>query len=312
MADRHEPDARPRARGLVVPADAPPKLARATEVAADALVLDLDAEAALPDPRPAPEEAGGQRRRRGGKGGRSSKGGRGAEFGRGAEGGRGAAGALRSMRDGPDQAAARRTIVDALRDLDFGERLVSVRISAIAARHAYRDLVEVVEGAGELLDAIALPRVESPGEIELVDHLLRMIEESFGIEHQIAIEAQVETAAGLTLIDEIAGASPRLEALVLGHRALSASLGSPQPVGAAGNDAGTTGGTDGALDPSSPLHWARARLLVAARAGELQAIEEPAADVSSEVLREVCRTAQRTGLDGLRVAHPDHLSLIAR
>ncbi len=298
MADHPEPEPRPRTRGLVVPADAPRKLASATGADADALVLDLDAEAA--EASSATGDAGaGRRRRRGKRGGDPA----GREAERAASGG----GALR---EGPAQDAARATVVDALRDLDFGERLVTVRISPVTVRFAYRDLIEVVEGAGELLDAVALPRVESPGEIELVDHLLRMIEESVGIEHQIAIEAGIETAAGLTLIDEIAGASPRLEVLALGHRRLAASLGATGPAPRAGaTGAEAEPGTGG---EASPIPWARARLLVAARAAEVQAIEEPSAGASPEALRELARSAQRAGCDGLRVAHPDHLSLIAR
>ena len=102
-----------------------------------------------------------------------------------------------------EKEASRSNIVEALK-LGYDDKTVVVRINAIDTRWAYRDIIEVVEGAGDFLDCIMIPKVQTPGEVEFVDHLLRMVEDTVGIEHRIGIEAQIENAPGLTNIDDIA------------------------------------------------------------------------------------------------------------
>jgi citrate lyase subunit beta / citryl-CoA lyase len=102
-----------------------------------------------------------------------------------------------------------------------------VRINAIDTRWAYRDVIEVVEAAGEHIDCIMIPKVQAPGEVEFVDNLLRMIEDTKGFDHRIGIEAQIENGPGLTLIDEIAHASDRLETLIFGPGDMAAAMGMP-------------------------------------------------------------------------------------
>lgn len=185
---------------------------------------------------------------------------------------------------------ARATVAEALESTDYGERLVSVRINAIDTMWAYRDVIDIVERAGEFVDTITIPDVADPGEVSFVDTLLRMIEQRIDLAHGIGIEAQIDNAAGLTVIDEVALASDRLEALVFDPAAMGASLGTTAPGRRAHGD---------------PWRATRMQVLVAARAAGVQAIEAHAADVD-----DITAAVQRShglGYDGVVVTHPKHL-----
>lgn len=128
----------------------------------------------------------------------------------------------------PDEKpAARGHAVRALTTIDFGGRARVVRINAVDTPFAYRDLVEVVEGAGSRVDAIMLPKAASARDVEFVDTLLGQIERATGLMRPIAIEAQIESAAGFVNLREIAAASPRLTVLIFGQGDYSASMQMP-------------------------------------------------------------------------------------
>lgn len=176
---------------------------------------------------------------------------------------------------------ARRAAVEALTTTDWGDTTVAVRMNAVATRWAYRDVIDVVAGAGEVVDCLVVPKVQAPGELEFVDQLLRMLEEEHDLEHTIGLEAQIANAPGLALIDEIAFASDRLEALVTAPVDMAASLG---------GDAGD---------------WVRQRVLVTARAAGLQAVDGPHPRVRDrDGFRAAARRAQVLGYDGSWVLNP--------
>ena len=107
-------------------------------------------------------------------------------------------------------------VVRALQQLDFGGRVRIVRINALDTPYTYRDLVDVVEAAGDHLDLVMLPKAESPVDVVFVDTLLSQIEATRGLGTRIGIEAQIETARGFLYAREIAGGSSRLDALIFG------------------------------------------------------------------------------------------------
>jgi citrate lyase subunit beta / citryl-CoA lyase len=201
----------------------------------------------------------------------------------------------------PDEKeAARGNIIEALRGQDWGEKTVVVRINAIDTSWAYRDVIEVVEAAGEHIDCIMIPKVQAPGEVEFVDHLLRMIEDTKGFDHRIGIEAQIENGPGLTLIDEIAHASDRLETLIFGPGDMAAAMGMPS----------TTVGEMIDAYPGDYWHWIHMRILVAARTAGLQAIDGPYAKIRDpEGYREVATRTKILGYDGKWVLHPDQIAI---
>ncbi|MGH8901058.1 MAG: HpcH/HpaI aldolase/citrate lyase family protein [Egibacteraceae bacterium] len=199
-----------------------------------------------------------------------------------------------------EKEAARGNVITALRSGDWGAKTVVVRINGIDTRWAYRDVIEVVEAAGEHLDCVMIPKVSSPGDVEFVDNLLRMIEETKGVEHTIGIEAQIENGPGLTLIDDIAHSSDRLETLVFGPGDMAAALGMPSLA-------------VGEMVPEYPgdhWHWVLMRILVAARTAGLQAIDGPYAKIPDlDGYREVARRVRILGFDGKWVLHPSQIDI---
>ena len=161
-------------------------------------------------------------------------------------------------------------------------------------------MIEIVERAGARLDAIVLPKVSGPGEVVWLDVLLNQVELAAGLAPgRIGIEAQIEDAAGLAAVDQIAVASSRLAALVFGPADFMASLGmrslsiGSQPGGYAGADA---------------FHYAHLRILVAARTAGLQAIDGPFAAIGDLAgLGSAAASVAALGYDGKWVVHPDQI-----
>jgi citrate lyase subunit beta / citryl-CoA lyase len=175
-----------------------------------------------------------------------------------------------------------------------------VRINGTDSPWAYRDVIEIVGRGGARLDALVLPKVSSPREVIWLDVLLSQIELATGLPPgRIGIEAQIEDASGLVTVDQIAGASSRLAALVFGPADFMASLGmrslriGAQPAGYTGGDA---------------FHYAHLRILVAARAAGLQAIDGPYAAIGDLAgLRSTATSVAALGYDGKWVLHPDQI-----
>ena len=169
--------------------------------------------------------------------------------------------------------SARERVIEALRTHDFGAKTVVVRVNGTDTPHYYKDLIAVVEQAGEHLDAIMLPKVRTPGDVEMTDKLLTQIELASGYEvGRIGIEAQIEDATGLIACEAIASASPRMETLIFGPGDYSAAVGIPiTTIGAA---------PDGY--PGDHLNYVYSRLVVAARAAGIQAIDGPYARVGDD------------------------------
>ncbi len=119
---------------------------------------------------------------------------------------------------------ARGNVVQALKEGDWTGKTVVVRINGVYTKWCYRDVIEVVENAGELLDCSMVPKVEYATDVTFVAELLRQIEETNGVDKRIGLELQIETAAGLKNIHEIAGASDRAETLIFGPSDLSKAL----------------------------------------------------------------------------------------
>ena len=128
---------------------------------------------------------------------------------------------------------ARGNVVQALKEGDWGGKTVVVRVNGVYTKWSAGDVIEVVGNAGEFIDCLMIPKVEHPSDVTFVDNLLRMIEETIGLEKRIGLEVQIETATGLPNIDDIAAASERTETLIFGPADMSASLGLPTVTGGA-------------------------------------------------------------------------------
>ena len=198
--------------------------------------------------------------------------------------------------------AARVRVIESLNTLDFGSKTVVVRVNGTDTPHYYKDLIAVVERAGAKLDAIMVPKVRTPGDVEMTDKLLTQIELATGLEvGRIGIEAQIEDATGLLACEAIATASARMETLIFGPGDYSAAVGIPiTTIGAA---------PDGY--PGDHLNYVYSRLVVAARAAGIQAIDGPYARVGDdEGLRARSALARALGLDGKWTIHPGQIEIV--
>ena len=201
-----------------------------------------------------------------------------------------------------EKARARGQVIAALHDLDFGDKTVVVRVNGTDTPHYYRDLIDVVEQAGDKLDAIMLPKVQTPGDVEMTDKLITQIELAKGFEvGRIGIEAQIEDAKGLIACERIATASPRMETLIFGPGDYSAAIGIPIT---------TIGGVPEGY-PGDHLNYLYSRLVVAARAAGIQAIDGPYANFKDEEgLRARSRISRALGLDGKWTIHPSQIAVV--
>lgn len=196
------------------------------------------------------------------------------------------------------KAAARGHVVDALVSGGWGDRVRTVRVNDLSTHWTYRDVIEVVEGAGPHLDAIVLPKVQQPAHVVWLDLLLTQIETTMGFERgRIGIEAQVETAAGLQQAAAIAVASPRLQSLVFGPGDFAADLGLRSPfVGAEP----FTGAFDSVL----------LTIRAAATAAGLQAVDGPWQRVHDlDGFRARATRSAHLGFDGTWVLHPSQVAV---
>jgi citrate lyase subunit beta / citryl-CoA lyase len=199
-----------------------------------------------------------------------------------------------------DKELARMQAIAALRTQSFRAPTVAVRINGTDTPHYYRDLIEIVEQAGARLHAVIVPKVRTPGDIEMTAKLLTQIERACNLEAgAIGLEAQIEDAAGLIAVDAIAAASTRLEALIFGPGDYSAAVGIPVT---------TIGGTPEGY-PGDHLNYVYTRILVAARAAGLEAIDGPYARIGdTDGLVTRARLVRALGYDGKWTIHPDQIA----
>lgn len=194
---------------------------------------------------------------------------------------------------------ARLQIVAALNSLDWGRTVRCVRINDLDTHYAYEDIITVVEGAGRNLDTILVPKVKSACDVRFVDRLLSQIEAKLGLERRIGIEVLIEEAEAIMRVEEIAGASDRLEALVFGMGDYSASQGiDPRAI------AGDSG------YPGDIWHYARYKMIVAARSFGLDAVDGPFVNFrDGEWFRTECKRALQLGAVGKWAIHPSQVEI---
>ena len=204
-----------------------------------------------------------------------------------------------------DKAGARGDVVRALKELDWRGRPKFFRANALDTPYFYRDLIEVVEQAGDSLDAVMIPKVTRPDDLYAVSVLLSQLELATDLKtDKIKVEAQIESADGLTDVDAIARATSRLKALHFGPGDFAASLRMPQ------TSIGVMDEWDEAY-PGHRFHYAMQRIVVAARAAGVRALDGPVADYGDEAgLRTSCRVARSLGFDGKWCIHPAQIPVV--
>jgi citrate lyase subunit beta/citryl-CoA lyase len=196
---------------------------------------------------------------------------------------------------------ARDAVVQALRSHRYDGKVRVVRVNACDTRWCFGDIVAVVEGAGERIDCLMIPKVESAADVHFVDTLLNQLEWKLGLERRIGLELQLESASGMRSVDAIAGASARAETLIFGPADFAASMSLPTlSVGGIAPDY-----------PGDMWHYFLAAIAVAARAHGLQAIDGPYGQVRDlEGLRESARRSAILGFDGKWALTPAQIDVL--
>ena len=201
-----------------------------------------------------------------------------------------------------EKESARDKIVHAIRTLDWGDKVLCVRVNDWSTKWTAYDVMHVVGNAGERLDEIMLPKVESAAQVIALDMLLSQVELNSGLPvGHIGIEAQIETARGLINVEEICAASPRLETIIFGPADFAASMELPV----------LTGGVHNADYPGDHFHYVFSKIVMAARANGLQAIDGPYLYIrDSDGFRDYCKRPRNLGYDGKWALHPDQVSIL--
>ncbi len=199
---------------------------------------------------------------------------------------------------------ARQRVVATLREQDYKGKVRAYRINSMDTPFAYRDIIDIVENAGEFIDVIVVPKVDDPAEIKAIDYLLTQIEKRMGFKKPIGLEASIESAVGMLRAGEIAFSSPRLEALVFGVADYGASL-TMMSKGISGH------GEMEDFYPGHRWHFPLSKMVMAAKAAGLAAIDAPYGDYRDpEGLRRSCLLSAALGFDGKWVIHPDQIKII--
>ena len=216
----------------------------------------------------------------------------------------------------PDQKeAARRNIIQAINEIDWGAKTLSVRINGLDTQYMYRDVVEVFEQAGDRLDLIMIPKVGTAADVYAVDMLVTQVEAAKGRQKRLGFELIIETALGMANIHEIAKASRRNESLHFGVADYAASTRA-RTTGIGGVNPDYAVLTDKAEDGTRDVHWgdmwhyAIARMVVAARANGLRPIDGPFGDFADpDGFRAQARRAAVLGCEGKWAIHPSQVAL---
>jgi len=213
-----------------------------------------------------------------------------------------------------DKATARKNIIEALNDIDWGDKTMSLRINGLDTHYMYRDVVDVLEQGGERLDLIMIPKAGTASDIYAVDMLVTQIEAAMGRKKRIGFEMIIETALGMSNVDEIAAASPRNESLHFGVADYAAStkarttvIGGPNPLYGVLTDPPEDGGARD-YHWGDMWHYAVARMVVAARANGLRPIDGPFGDFSDpDGYKAQAYRSAILGCEGKWAIHPSQI-----
>lgn len=208
-----------------------------------------------------------------------------------------------------DKDQARANIIAAINDVDWGTKTLSVRINGLDTPFWYRDVVDLLEQAGDRLDQIMIPKAGCAADIYAVDALVTSIERAKGRTKPIAFEVIIESAAGICHVEEIAAASPRLQAISLGAADFAASMGMAT-TGIGGTQENYYMIRDGQKYWPDPWHWAQTAIVAACRTHGLLPVDGPFGDFSDpEGFRAQALRSATLGMVGKWAIHPSQIAL---
>ena len=214
-----------------------------------------------------------------------------------------------------DKPQARKNIIAAIGDIDWGMKTLSVRINGLDTSFMYRDVVDILEQSSERLDLLMIPKVGTAADVYALDMLCTQIEGARNRRKHVGFELIIETALGMENIGAIAGASKRNESLHFGVADFAASTRArTTAIGGANADYAIL--TEPDRQGRRELHWndmwhyALARIVVASRANGLRPIDGPFGDFSdADGFRAAARRAAALGCEGKWAIHPSQVDI---
>ncbi|UWP88628.1 L-malyl-CoA/beta-methylmalyl-CoA lyase [Aliiroseovarius crassostreae] len=208
-----------------------------------------------------------------------------------------------------DKDVARANIIEALNTIDWGNKYMSVRINSLDTPYWYRDVVDLLEQAGDRIDQIMIPKVGCAEDVYAVDALVTAIERAKGRTKPVSFEVIIESAAGIAHVEAIAASSPRLQAMSLGAADFAASMGM-QTTGIGGTQENYYMLREGEKHWSDPWHWAQAAIVAACRTHGILPVDGPFGDFSDDegYIAQAKRSAT-LGMVGKWAIHPKQIAL---
>jgi len=208
-----------------------------------------------------------------------------------------------------DKAQARQNIVAAINDIDWGKKHLSVRINGLDTPFWYRDVVDLLEQAGDRIDQIMIPKVGCAADVYAVDALVTAVEAAKMRQKRIALEVIIETAAGIAHVEEIAASSPRLQAMSLGAADFVFSMGR-ETTGIGGTQENYYMHREGQKYWSDPWHWVQTAIVAACRTHGVLPVDGPFGDFSDdEGFRAQALRSATLGMVGKWAIHPKQVAL---
>lgn len=210
-----------------------------------------------------------------------------------------------------DKPHARRSVIDAIGGVDWGTKTLSVRVNGMDTPFFYRDVIDILEQAGDRLDLLMVPKAGTREDIYAVDFLVTQVEMAMGRARKLGLELQIESALGVANVEMIAAAGPRSESLHFGSGDFGASAGlRTVQIGGDVPDYAVRGEGDAPV-PGDIWHYPLMRMVVAARAAGLRPIDGPYSDFNDrEGLEAAARRAAAMGCDGKWAIHPSQIEPI--
>jgi len=199
-----------------------------------------------------------------------------------------------------EKVGARAKAIKGLTTLDWGKKTRAVRINDLETEYAYQDIISIVEEAGEHLEILIIPKVKSARDVWWVDVLLSQIEKRLKRPQRIGLEVLIEEVEAMIHVEEIARSSSRLEAIIFGPFDYAASQGVDSKV--IGGDLDTY--------PGDLWHYARNKIVIAARAAGVDAVDGPYIDFKNpDGYRRECVRSHTLGFVGKWAIHPTQIDI---
>ncbi|MEO1491694.1 MAG: CoA ester lyase [Pseudomonadota bacterium] len=212
-----------------------------------------------------------------------------------------------------DKVQARANIVEALNTLDFGTKTVSVRINGLDTEFWYDDVIDLIEKTGDRLDLIMIPKAGNAKDIYTVDCVVSAAEQKVGKTKKIGFECIIETAAGLAHVEEIAAASPRMQAMSIGPADYAAFMGmQTTAIGGTQENYAMVGapGEDRPRHFADPWHYPTVAIVAACRTHGLLPVDGPFGDFSDpEGFKQQALNSATLGMVGKWAIHPSQVAL---